>query len=146
LTITAEGPEQQEFVEEILDSIKGPPVKKIDIKVMSKKFLPYEVGLLILVEFVVQASSKLIIKVLDDLWKKLTAKKITIVLEEIPRVQARAETYLKSIGIHSFEIREMVDGGIYASFIFVDKKGELHDIFVSKTDLQILKYSRRKTM
>jgi hypothetical protein len=144
LEVTAENPEQQQIVKEILESIKGPPVKSIDVKIINKKFLPYEVGLLIAVELAAYLSSDLIIAFLEKLWKKFTEKKIPVALEEIPLVQAKAESYLKSIGITSFETRDMVNGGLYASFVFIDKECNMHDLLISKTNLEVLKYSRRK--
>jgi len=145
LDLIANTPEQQLLIKDIFEEVKDNYVERVNIKIKDKKYLPYEIEMQIIIQFVATISVTLVIKLLDKLWEKLKQNKITLILKEIPTVQTQAEKYLEKIGVIDHEIKEMIDHGLYTAFIFSDNKKELHYLYISKTDLQVFNYSRRKS-
>jgi hypothetical protein len=145
LQVKLADPKQQVLITHILEDLKASfPIKQVQITVQDKKLMPFEIGLLIVIGFIANISSEVVIRLLDKLWGKLNQNKILPYVECVDRVQMRAEEYLKKIGISSFEITRKEDKGLYVLFIFEDIRGEIHYLYVSKTDLRVLNYIRRR--
>ena len=143
--ITVNNPEQQILVKEILGDLKRDfPISRIETKVEDERLTPYEIGLLIVIGFVSNVSSEILIRFLEKLWTKLGQSGVSPDLGSVDRVQLRAESYLARIGVASFNLVRRDEKGMFVIFSFEDSAGGLHDLHVSKTDSQILRYERRE--
>jgi len=128
----------------VFDSLKESfPIGELDMKVEDRKITPFEIGLLVIIGFTSSVSAEIVIRLLDRLWMKLTQNDLLPEIENIGRIQTRAENYLKEIGVTLFSTTRREDKGLYVKFEFEDNQGFFHDLHVSKTDLQILRYIRR---
>jgi len=135
---------QQKAIENILaDLRKDFPFMDINIDIKSRKLIPFEVSLEIVMKIVAEVATKLMIKFLKKLWEKFKQNGITPKIEGLDIVQKKAENYLREIGVLNFEILKREDKGLYVFFIFKDYTNILHHLYITSFDLRIIEYERR---
>jgi hypothetical protein len=139
ITVSAEDSEEQKAIVEISRKIRSEfPEVKIDVTTESKKLLPEEVILLIVIE----VSSEVILRLLDRLWNHLKQKNIRASLSSIENVQETAENFLRHKGLRDFRITKKDDRGLYTILIY-QTSGHMHSFSISNSDLSILRYQEK---
>lgn len=145
IRIKTADPKQQKDVSraisELQEEFAGLDVR---IKSESKRIIPQEVILLVVVTVASEIVAEAVIRFLDELWNHLKERNISPILSSIDSVQRVAENYLSNIGIVDSEITKREDRGLYVFFAFKSKDSS-YRIYVSNSDLKIIKYEKVKS-
>lgn len=143
LNVKMQMPEHQEAIEKSLEDLMAIfPFAKTSIKIESKKLVPFEVVSSIAISFAVGISTKLAIRFFEELYKKLRSSDATPEVEGLDRIQEKAEKYLLEIGVKGFKIIRREDKGLYVFFIFRDRDGAEHHLYITSFDLHVIEYER----
>lgn len=142
ITVLAKDAEQQKFILELSRKIEQEtPGIKIHIATESKKLVPHEVLLIIAINIISQISSKILLRILDNLWKELTKKDLQVELSPLDKVQENAENYLRAKHLVDYEIVKKEDKGLYVYLVY-KTFDSTHRFYISKSDLAIIRYEK----
>jgi len=134
--------EQQKNTETVLDELRGDFGElEIRIKAESKGIIPEEVIFVIAVTVTSKVLADVFLRFLEKLWSRLRNKGISPDIYTMDSVQKEAENYLLSLGIMDAKIIKREDRGLYVFFVFKSKRTS-HSIYVSNSDLRIIRYKR----
>lgn len=143
LNVKVHDPKQQLAIEKILQDLrKDFPSIETNIIVKSKKLAPYEIILSIIVSFFTGIAADITLKFLQNLYQKLKHSKISPEIEGLDSIQKGAENYLREIGVVDFQIVRRENRALYAFFIFKDRSGVAHHLYVTSSDLRVIGYKR----
>jgi len=137
-------PEQQKVINKILRDIqKEFSFAKFDSRTSSKKLIPFEIVMEITVSFGVGVGTALVIKCLEELWKKFEQNRISLRTQGLDAIQEKAQNYLREVGITDLKILRRENRGPYSLFVFKDEKGQRHHLKIASSDLCIIEYTKR---
>lgn len=115
-----------------------------NIKVTSKKLVPFELALSVIIEVASATSTIVATELLKRLWQELQKRKLKPNTHELDTVQNAAERYLVSIGVTTYKLIERKQRGFMVSFVFQEKRKIKHYLTITNTDLKILDYHRKE--
>lgn len=142
IRIGARDSRQQKDITSALDELQGDfPELNVRIEPESKELVPGEVVLIVFVTVASEVLATVVLRFLGKFWDHLRNKGISPILSSLDSVQRTAENYLLNIGTSDLEIIEREDRGLYVFFAFKSKDA-LHHLYVSRSDMRIIKYKK----
>lgn len=146
LQLTLSKPEQQKALEEFLSDLKTrfPFIREHRTKVKDEKLIPFELTIEVFLGVTSGISVYLITKCLEKIWERIKQEGIEVRTYNLEQTQGRAEQYLQKMGVRGFSLKSYEDKGAYALFVYETSRGFSYLIRVSKFDLTIFEYAKRR--
>ena len=142
--VEAKNDKQQRFIGTLIEEVEQEfPSTEIAVRSKSRKLVPQEVVLIIAINITSTITAEIILRILDRLWENFKKGDIHVKSSTLDQAQEKAENYLKNKQVIGFQVMKREDGGLYVHLTF-ETANSSHVFYISKSDLEIIKYEERE--